>query len=225
MPFPEGIKYEQGIKFEQGIPIADGVVADGTSQYIGGIKFEQGIKYEQGIKFEQGVFVAQNGGAELTHHDIEDLGHAPPNKLTACVIGVDPCTGTALHRNLLQWLASNLDSPDGFKAYRTAGTAVNASSVIKTLTPVALPATATSFEDSEELPDGVNFTYWTKAVFGAAETGPSIFARIKPAVNVAPMAVDNGYSGRRHHHAATCSRTTPTMTSAHRANRDGRRCW
>ena len=30
-------------------------------------------------------------------------------------------SGTFTHRNLLEWLASNLDSPDGFKAYRDAG--------------------------------------------------------------------------------------------------------
>jgi hypothetical protein len=67
--------------------------------------------------------------------------------------------------------------------------------VIVPLTAAALPADATRYEDTEELPDGVNFTYWTKALFGEALTGPSIFARVKPAVNVAPQAVNDSYSG------------------------------
>src|SRR4029450_4553017 len=75
------------------------------------------------------------------------------------------------------------------------GDSVNANTVIKQLTAVALPPSATSYEDKEELPNGVNFTYWTKALFGEALTGPSIFARVKPAVNVAPVALDDSYVG------------------------------
>jgi hypothetical protein len=139
------------------------------------------------------VFLTQNGGAELTHQDIEDLGHAPPNHLTACLIDGIDCLGT-LHRHKLQWDASNLDSPDGFTAYRTRGLVVNGSSVITTLTATPLPASATGYEDGEELPNGVDFTYFTKALFGDALTAPSVFARVR-AVNVAPTAVDDAFSG------------------------------
>jgi hypothetical protein len=110
-------------------------------------------------------------------------------------VGEGGCVGASTHRHLLRWLASNLDSPDGFNAYRTEGTAPNGASVIKKITPTVLPETATSYEDPEELPDNVNFTYWTKALFNGVETGPSIFARIKPATNVAPQAANDAYSG------------------------------
>jgi hypothetical protein len=111
------------------------------------------------------------------------------------VIDGTSCIGAALHRNLLQWDASNLDSPDGFLAYRTRGLTVNVNSAITTLTAAALPPSATSYEDGEELPNGVDFTYWTKAVFdGEQPTAPSIFARVT-AVNVAPTATDNSYTG------------------------------
>ena len=65
--------------------------------------------------------------------------------------------------------------------------------MISLLTPTALPASATSYEDGEELPDGVTFTYWTKALFGAEPTGPSILASID-AVNEAPIAISDTYT-------------------------------
>jgi hypothetical protein len=136
----------------------------------------------------------QNGGAELTHQIIEDLGHAPPNEVTACIVGVNGCVGTANHRHLIEWVDSNLDSPDGFRVFRTRGTTVNSASVITPLTPgAALPPSAAKFEDPEELPNGVAFTYWTKAVFGEDDTNPSVQAHIAAAVNVAPVAIDNSY--------------------------------
>jgi len=92
----------------------------------------------------------------------------------------------------VEWLASNLDSPDGFTAYRTRGASVTVASRVTPLTPSALPPTATSYVDLEELPDGIDFTYWTKAVFIGEETGPSIFATVR-AVNQAPVAVADSY--------------------------------
>jgi hypothetical protein len=75
------------------------------------------------------VFLTQNGGAELTHQDIEDLGHAPPNHLTRLRHRRVQLRGPALHRHCSSGTASNLDSPDGFR--RTAPRhAVNAYSVI-----------------------------------------------------------------------------------------------
>jgi hypothetical protein len=133
----------------------------------------------------------QNGGAELTHEIIEDLGHAPPNQVTACIVGEGTCVGASTHRHLIAWVDSNLDSPDGFTVYRTRGATVDGTSVITKLTPAALPAGATSYEDPEELPNGLPFTYWTKAVFLGTETGPSVQAHIAAAINAAPVAVED----------------------------------
>ena len=83
--------------------------------------------------------------------------------------------------------------PRRVQAYRTQGNSLNANSVITSLTPVALPATATNYVDAEELPDGVRFTYWTKALFVADLTGPSILARVT-AVNQAPVAAGDSYT-------------------------------
>jgi hypothetical protein len=63
---------------------------------------------------------------------------------------------------------------------------------VTTLTATALPATATSFVDREELPDTIPFTYWMKALFNGEATGPSIFGRVT-AVNQAPTAVADSF--------------------------------
>ena len=97
------------------------------------------------------------------------------------------------HRHRLNWTASNEDSPAGFLAFRAKGNAVTRSSVVTTLT-TALPATATSFVDGEELPDKIDFVYWIKALFNGEATGPSIF-RKRQAINQAPTAVADAFNG------------------------------
>ena len=148
-------------------------MADGTSQYIGGIKYQQGIKYDWASSTAGRLRRAERR-PELTHQDIEDLGHAPPNRLTACVIGVGSCVGAARTIAIsLQWLDVEPRQPRrvqgvprGGKLPSTRNSVIAVAHGQRRCRP-----TATSFKDGEELPDGVNFTYWIKAVFGGSRDG------------------------------------------------------
>ena len=193
-PLVDGLAAVSGLGIGTGgIPIATGglgIMTGGLAIGTGGLGFGTG-----GLGIGTGgLYLTQIGGAEIGHHDIDNLGHAPPNRVTACVLGIGTCTGGPLHRHLLNWTGSNEDSSEGFLAFRTKGNAVTPSSIVTPLTATALPATATSFIDGEELPHGIDFTYWIKALFNGDPTGPSIFGKVE-AINQAPTAVADTFNG------------------------------
>ena len=191
-----------------GYPIGDGVIGiDGVA--LGGSGIVVGgsgvVVGGSGIVLGgSGIVLGGSGIAyELTHEDIVALGYAPPNQLNVCVLagmaGGLLCDGGPLDRHLLTWAASNQDTPDGFLAFRATGglEGLVAGSVVTQLTEQPLAADATSYLDEEELPSGddgagVDFIYWTKALFNNEPTGPSVLATVR-SVNVAPTANPDTY--------------------------------
>jgi hypothetical protein len=167
--------------------------ASGVDDFASGVDdFASGVDdFASGIDdFVSGVDDFASG-AELDLDTANALGRTPPNALTACVIGVDcPGAATPLHRVRLSWTAPNVGQVAQYRVYRVRGGAVTAAS-----TPVlAGTTTATTFVDSEELPDGVQFTYFVKAVFvDGTASGASSFATIT-AVDDPPGAVPDGYA-------------------------------
>ena len=143
-------------------------------------------------------FGAGLGGQELDYDLARALGRTPPRKLEACVLGAT-CTGTQpapgaplYHRNSLRWQAPVVGKVFEYRVYRVTGAAVTATS-----TRVLVGTTAsTNYVDSEELPNGVAFTYFVTAEFDEGTprptSGASNFATIT-AVNDAPIAVADSY--------------------------------
>ena len=188
-----------GIAFGSGgIAYGGGGIAFGSGGIVypgGGIAFGSG-----GIAYGAGG-IAFGGGGELSHDDIEALGHAPPTQVAVCVLGVTgvplaeqcsvaPPAAPLRDRNLLTWSASTLDSPTGFRGFRVTGAGVTTFG-----TPLAVDAgpSDTSLIDQEELPNGTPFTYWMKGKYGSPITllsEPSLPPVTVTAVNLAPTAMD-----------------------------------
>src|SRR5215204_3439597 len=137
-------------------------------------------------------FGAGSDGQELEFETVKAMGSTPPHGLKACVLGVDCGAGgtTPLHRTSLQWKAPTVGGVSEYLVYRLKGAA---------FTPAAQIVSVGSssdmfFVDSEELPNGVQFTYFIKAQFDdGGISGASNFATIT-ARNDAPVAVNESYS-------------------------------
>jgi hypothetical protein len=84
----------------------------------------------------------------------------------------------------------SVGTASSYSVYRVTGGTVTAESV-----PVLLGTTATTtFVDNEELPNGVQFTYFVKATFtDETVSGASNFATVT-AVNDAPIAIVNAFT-------------------------------
>ncbi len=97
-------------------------------------------------------------------------GFAPPNELTAIVVGFsDNCAGLSpadCHRIRLDWSSTNLGSESAYEVHRVSGTSITigAGTLVNTVPKVSGQSDYT-FVDPTELPDGV-FTYVVAAVFG-----------------------------------------------------------
>jgi len=137
-------------------------------------------------------FGAGSDGQELEFETVKAMGSTPPHGLKACVLGVDCGAGgtTPLHRTRLQWKAPTVGGVSEYLVYRLKGAAFTTAAQI-----VSVGSTSDMFfVDSEELPNGVQFTYFIKARFDdGGISGASNFATIT-ARNDAPVAVNESYS-------------------------------
>ena len=110
------------------------------------------------------------------------------------MIGAPGCSGTAaqLHRVKLDWVAPAAGNVVRYRVYRATGGALGAGSAL-----VEVGATAngnvTTLVDTEELPNGISFTYIVKAQLVGGLSGASNHATIT-AINDPPIALANGYS-------------------------------
>jgi hypothetical protein len=182
-----------------------GIFADQTggifADQIGGIFADQigGIFADQigGIFADQigGIFADQIGGQELTLEAAKRMGRTPPNPLKACVIGVN-CTGSPspFHRTRLEWKAPNVGHAFKYRVYRARGASVTTGTPLVLVAEVNAPTTTAV--DHEELPDGIQFTYFVTVEFDDETphpvSGPSNFVTIT-AVNEAPVAFGDSY--------------------------------
>jgi hypothetical protein len=143
--------------------------------------------------------ILQRSGMELDQETIEELGFTPPNQMKACVLGGEVVPGqqcapalgsTPLHRNRLDWARPHVGNAVQFSVSRVAGTVVTPLSVIVPLGTTA----ATTLVDSEELPHGAPFIYWSRATFeDTSASGISNYAMVT-AVNDAPIAAADAYT-------------------------------
>jgi len=103
--------------------------------------------------------------AELDYEVARAIGRTAPFGLTACVIGTPGCTTAPpfdpqFHRVALHWNPPTIGHVFQYVIFRKRGNAA------ATAAPVQIgTSTTTSFVDTEELPDGVQFTYTTTAQF------------------------------------------------------------
>ena len=145
-------------------------------------------------------FVNLGGGAqrELDYEIARGLGRTAPYSLAACVIGAPGCSlasaypPSRLHRNEVRWSASTVGHVFAYQVQRKTGPATAAASYVTIGT-----STTNSFVDTEELPNGVQFTYRVRAEFD--DVNPHAFSGwSRPvtitAVNDAPLAVADGYT-------------------------------
>jgi hypothetical protein len=121
-------------------------------------------------------------------------GYAPPNELTATVVGLaTACSGLSpadCHRIRLHWLPPDVGTATQYRAYRIAGLAGPAT-LVGTV-PAVMGQTEYSLVDTQELPNG-QFTYYVAADFGPIAGGPSNSVVIT-AVNERPVAGNESYS-------------------------------
>jgi len=110
-----------------------------------------------------------------------------------CVLGVNCQQQAPLHRHQGAWKFPNVGDVQDYTLLRATGATIGATSV-----PVQVGITANlTFVDTEELPNGVKFTYFVRAAFkDTKRSGPSNFATVT-AINVAPTANADSYTVRK----------------------------
>jgi hypothetical protein len=173
----------------------------------GSIVFNDGsiVLNDASIVFNDGSIRMSSVQEQTTQH-FADLGHAPPQELTACVIGINGCGSSPpmpFHRTSLTWKAPNVSNAAGagtlvgYYVYRFRGVKIQPSTVIFQLTPMATPVTGTAYVDTEELPNNQVFTYYVKAVFDDTSTSGASNFKFITAVNDAAHANNNNYTTLR----------------------------
>jgi hypothetical protein len=155
-------------------------------------------------------------GAELDFNTARNIGQTPPPSFTACILGADPstqqgCTGPwtdnngvahpaqpapgdpSFHRVYTTWGEPSLGNVDHYLVWRLRGSTVPVNWQ-NTAVQVGTPTTR-SLVDTEELPNGLSFTYFAQAAFlDGSRSGVSNFALIASAIDVAPTANADSYS-------------------------------
>jgi hypothetical protein len=115
----------------------------------------------------------------------------PPGEPTDCTtLTPDEC-----HQVRLDWTASHVGPPtsySGFRAWDPTGTADSPSGTADPVGTTADAATLT-LNDTEELPNGERFIYFTRATIDGALRAASNFAAVI-AVNVAPAATNDSFT-------------------------------
>ena len=110
------------------------------------------------------------------------------------MIGTPGCSGSPaqLHRVKLEWIAPAAGNVLRYRVYRATGGTLNASSALVEVGATANGA-VTTLVDTEELPNGLVFTYIVKAEFASGLSGASNHATIT-ALNNPPIAQKNAYT-------------------------------
>jgi hypothetical protein len=169
-----------------------------------------------GSDFGGSDFGGQLGGdPELTHEAAD--GDNPPNELFACVlggadagpgyprnvngnlVGSPACVGasTPLHRVKATWKAPNVGNVALYHLFRVTGATITAGSVPVEILPALTPAAAgcalvgqtCTQVDGEELPDGLQVTYYVKADLTSGKITPNSNFWTVTARNDAPVAI------------------------------------
>ena len=151
---------------------------------------------------DSGGGTGDSGGVEVNFTHYEEAGHAPPNPVTACVIGTTGCVAASstpllpLHRTFLTWVnpPGNPTATHFFRWRDVSGQMafVASNGEITNITLVSCPSGASSelrcAVDNDELPNGQTFFYMLKVDFGnGGKSGGSVPQGIV-AVNNAPDA-------------------------------------
>jgi len=164
---------------------------------------DAGLRDQSGLKDQSGLR-DQSGSREMDIERFASAGFAPPNHLTACVLGGDlpsprpgvgtpACSGASapLHRVRLAWKGPHAGDVVSYTVSRSTGSTFSVQD-LKTYSGI----TTTTFDDPEELPDGISFTYIVQAVFtdagggtGIASTPVTVVARNDP-----PAAANDAYT-------------------------------
>src|SRR5262249_55471134 len=122
----------------------------------------------------------------------------PPSALKACVIGTPGCGGSpeSNHRVRLRFTPPALGHVALYRAFRFQGATVSVAALASAV-PVGT-ANGNTIVDTEELPNGVQFTYYVKADFDDNPAGPSGASNYVTitAINDAPVAVADSYTAR-----------------------------
>jgi hypothetical protein len=133
------------------------------------------------------LLAQSSNGQGLDRGTAAALGYAPPNQLTACVIGVNcAARATPFRRIRLEWKPPNVGAVLKYEVYRYRAVTGNLITDLKTrvalcgtpATPSCGTSSTTSFVDAEDLPSGVSFTYVVAEFDDRARSGPSNFATI-----------------------------------------------
>jgi hypothetical protein len=142
---------------------------------------------------DAGAGVRDAGAGEMDIERFAAAGYAPPNHLTACVIGTANCSGASspLHRIRLTWKGPNAGDVASYTVSRSTGSTFSVQD-LKSYSGI----TATTFDDPEELPNGISFTYIVQATFTDAGGGTGIASNPVTivAVNDPPAAANDTYT-------------------------------
>ncbi len=131
-----------------------------------------------------------------------ELAIPRPTDLEVCVLGVDcpaPQPGPFepnYHRFRLDWVVPSFGTIRRYDVYRQVGNV--AAQLVGSVARVGLEPPATTFIDSEELPNGVTFIYTVLAIHedgtvNGAASPPSDPERSRVAVNTPPVALPDSY--------------------------------
>ena len=140
--------------------------------------------------------LGDSADGELTTDLIAAHGFAPPNELTAVVVGLaNNCAGltpATCHRIKLDWSRTNLASEFAYRVFRVDRPSIAAGTLAEIgLIPAVSGQSAYTFTDMTELPNGV-FTYIVTAEFVGGLSASDV--RIT-AINAAPLAVNDPTTG------------------------------
>jgi hypothetical protein len=151
---------------------------------------------------------------ELEVEAARGLGRGAPFSVKTCVIGTGALNCPAApnpdplflnHRVHVVWQGPSFDLVSQFQLSRKRG---NATSSYSFITPVPATSATTSYDNTEQLPNGIEFTYRVRAQFG--DGGLSPFSKVistatVTAVNNAPVTASDAYTTTRN---ATLNITT-----------------
>jgi hypothetical protein len=152
---------------------------------------------------------------DLDFTTAKKMGRTPPPSFTSCILGADSstqqgCTGPWIdnngiphqtqpaagdpmfHRVYATWKIPSVDNVKNYLVYRQRGSTVPLNWQ-STAVRVGAPAT-TSLVDTEELPDGLSFTYFVLAAYDDGQSGVSNFILIAKAIDNAPTANADSYA-------------------------------
>jgi hypothetical protein len=148
----------------------------------------------EGSTFEGSTFEGSTfEGVDLDYESAKALGRARSHGFKACVIGgtgLDACVGvsTPLHRIKSDWNIPSFGTAAAYDVRRVLGTTVGATSTKVLVEEVSAP-TLTLSAANDELPNGVQFTFFNNIVYDDAASGPDSNYVTLTAVNSAPTAI------------------------------------